>query len=241
MIQLDGVAKTFRAREGQTVLALQDIRLSIDDGEMVALIGPSGAGTSTLMNILSCLEAPTSGQYLLEGVETTCLSKRRLAKLRGSTMSFVVGSFDLIADLSVQRNVELPLIYTRTRVRRQRARQALDRVGLRGHCDRMPIELSAAQREKAIIARALINDPAALLHEEPTRDLDAVSAAEIMQLLSELNRAGLTVVFATHDEQSASYATRVVRLRGGRIVSDRENPASTRRPPPHEPPTLRAV
>lgn len=241
MIQLEGVARTYRARDGEMVRALQDVHLSIADGEMVALTGPSGAGTSTLMNILSCLDLPTDGRYLLNGVDVARLSKRRLATLRGSLMGFVVGSFDLITDLTVQRNIELPLIYARTRVRRQRAQHALDRVGLRGHYEQMPVELFTAQRQRAIIARALINDPRILLDDEPTRDLDATSAGEIMQLLGELNQAGLTVIYCTHEDQAATYAKRVVRLRGGRIVSDRENSSPTRRPHPPEPPRLRAV
>jgi putative ABC transport system ATP-binding protein len=241
MIQLEGVARTYRARGGQAERVLQDVHLTIANGEMVALTGPSGAGTSTLMNILSCLDPPSDGRYLLDGVDVAGLSRRRLAKLRGQTMSFVLGSFDLISDLSLQRNVELPLVYTRTPVRRQRARQALDRVGLSGHYEQKPVELSGAQRQKAIIARALINDPEILLDDEPTRDLDAVSAGEIMRLLEELNEAGLTVIFCTHEEQIATYAKRVVRLRGGRIVSDRENPTPTHRPHRPDPPNLRVV
>jgi putative ABC transport system ATP-binding protein len=191
------------------------------------------------MNILSCLDLPTGGRYLLDGGDVGRLSKRALGKLRGRRVEFVFESFALISDVTVQRNVELPLIYTRARVRRQRARQALDRVGLSGHYDDMPVELFTAQRQKAVIARALINDPDLLLDDEPTRDLDLDSAEEIMELFAELNDAGLTVVYATHDEHAASFAKRVIRMRGGRVVSDRPNEERTRRGP--RPPTLRAV
>jgi putative ABC transport system ATP-binding protein len=239
VIQLKEVTKTYRTTDRNTVPALHGIDLSIETGEMVAIMGPSGAGTSTLMNILSCLDVPSAGRYLLDGIDVGRLSKRGLAKIRGRKVGFVFQSFNLIPNISVRRNVELPLIYTRTRVRRQRAQVALDRVGLRGHHDDMPIELFAAQRQKAIIARALINDPAILLDDEPTRDLDAESACEIMELFAELNEAGLTIIFSSHEEEATAYAKRVVRLRGGRIVSDREN--TPRRPPHREPPKLRAI
>jgi putative ABC transport system ATP-binding protein len=244
MIKLEQVSKAYRTTGRDRVHALHGIDLTVTEGEMVAVMGPSGAGTSTLMNILSCLDLPTEGRYLLDGADVSRMSKRRLAKLRGRKIGFVFQSFDLISDVTVQRNVELPLIYTRARVRRQRARLALDRVGLRGHYDEMPIELFAAQRQKAVIARALINEPAILLDDEPTSDLDSDSASQIMELFTELNDAGCTIIYATHEEDAAAYASRVVRMRGGHIVSDRANTARRRprsEPPRSEPPRLRAV
>jgi putative ABC transport system ATP-binding protein len=239
VIQLEGMSKFYRTTDRNTVPALQGIDLSIGEGEMVAIMGPSGSGASTLMNILSCLDLPSDGRYLLDGTDVGRLSKRGLAKVRGRKFGFVFQSFELISDVSVRRNVELPLIYTRAKVRRQRAQVALDRVGLRGHYDNMPVELFTAQKQKAVIARALINDPEFLLDDDPTRDLDDDSAREIMELFTELNEAGLTIIFSCHEEETASYAKRVVRLRGGRIVSDRENIPRPR--PRRAPPKLKAV
>ena len=239
MIQLEGVSKIYRTADGDKVPALHDINLSVGDGEMVAILGQSGSGVSTLLNILSCLDLPSSGRYLLDGKDLGRLSKRGLAKARGRTVGFVIQSFDLISDATVGRNVELPLLYTRAKVRQQRAKVALDRVGLRGHYDDMPVELFTAQRQKAVIARALINDPRLLLDDDPTRDLDAESAGDVMELFTELNEAGLTVIYSSHDEATASYARRIVRLRGGRIVSDRANAAQS--PPRRQPPKLKAV
>jgi putative ABC transport system ATP-binding protein len=239
VIRLENVTKTYRTTDRDTITALQSIDLTIEAGEMVAITGPSGSGTSTLMNVLSCLDLPSDGRYLLDGTDVGRLSKRALAKIRGRKIGFVFQSFKLIPNSNVQLNVELPLLYTRAKVRRQRARVALDRVGLRGHYDDNPVELFAAQQQKAVIARALINDPAILLDDEPTADLDADSALEIMELFTELNEAGCTIVYSTHDEDTVAYAQRVVRLKAGRIVSDRANRA--RRVPRHNPPKLRAV
>lgn len=239
MIQLEGVAKTYRPADRDIVPALHSADLTIEAGEIVAVTGPSGAGTSTLLNILSCLDRPTEGRYVLDGTDTNRLSKRALGKLRGRTIGFVFRSFNFLPNVSVQQNVELPLVYTRASVRRQRARVALDSVGLRGHYDDRPIELFAAQQQKALIARALINDPPILLDDEPTGDLDAESALAIMELFIELNEAGRTVIYSTHDEATAAYAQRIIRMRGGRIVSDRANTTRTR--PRRNPPRLTAV
>lgn len=239
MIQLDGVTKMYRGGDQDMVPGLHSTDLTIGAGEMVALTGPSGAGTSTLLNILSCLDRPTEGRYVLDDTDTGKLSKRALGKLRGRTIGFVFRSFNFLPNVSVQQNVELPLVYTRASVRRQRAKAALDNVGLRGHYDDRPIELFAAQQQKALIARALINDPPILLDDEPTGDLDAESALAIMELFTELNDAGRTVIYSTHDEATAAYAQRIIRLRGGRIVSDRPNTSRTR--PRRNPPKLTAV
>jgi putative ABC transport system ATP-binding protein len=189
------------------------------------------------MNIVSCLDRPSGGRYKLDGVDVGRLSKRRLADLRGRTVGFVFQSFDLIPDATVRRNVELPLLYTRARVRRARARGALQRVGLGGYGDHMPVELFEAQRRKVLIARALVNDPPMLLDDEPCGELDADSGREIMELFTELNAAGRTVMFATHREETAAWAHRIVRLEDGRVTEDRKT-GRTRRPPP---PTLHAV
>jgi putative ABC transport system ATP-binding protein len=238
MIELERVSKAYRSTEHRDIPALHGIELTIEAGEMVAVTGPSGSGTSTLLNVLSCLDLPTEGRYLLDGLDVGRISKRRLRKMRGRTIGFVFQNFELLAKASVQENVELPLLYRRAGVRRRRARAALDRVGLRGHYDDRPVELFAAQRQKALIARALINDPAVLLDDEPTSDLDPASAIEVMKLFVELNDAGRTIVYCTHDDDVAAWAKRIIRMRAGRVVSDRRNiPHRPDRPPPR----LRAV
>jgi putative ABC transport system ATP-binding protein len=203
-----------------TMPVLHGIDLAIGDGEMVAIMGPSGSGKTTLMNILGCLDVPTSGRYLLDGTDVSQLSDRRLAKLRSRKIGFVFQSFNLVSRTSAIRNVELPLIYAGVRSRRNPARRALEQVGLSDRQKHLPSELSGGQQQRVAIARALINDPAILLADEPTGNLDTTSSAEILKLLGELNGAGRTVVVITHEEEVARCAKRVVRMRDGRIVSD---------------------
>jgi putative ABC transport system ATP-binding protein len=202
------------------VPVLHGVDLVIDDGEMVAIMGPSGSGKSTLMNILGCLDVPSSGRYLLDGADVSRLSPNQLAKVRGRKIGFVFQSFNLIPRTSAARNVELPLVYAGIRDRRNPARRALEQVGLGERQKHMPNELCGGQQQRVAIARALINDPAILLADEPTGNLDATSSLDIMKLLSELNDAGCTVVIITHEEEIAHFAKRVVRLRDGLIASD---------------------
>jgi putative ABC transport system ATP-binding protein len=206
------------------VPVLHSVDLAVDDGEMVAIMGPSGSGKSTLMNILGCLDGPSSGRYLLDGADVSRLSGNRLAKIRSHKIGFVFQSFNLVARTSAIRNVELPLIYAGVSDRRFRASRALEQVGLTDRQKHLPSELSGGQQQRVAIARALINDPAMLLADEPTGNLDTASSLEIMKLLIELNDAGRTVVIITHEEEIARFAKRVVRLRDGRIVSDRAQP-----------------
>ena len=219
MIQLEGVTKAYQMGK-QKIEVLHGIDLAIDDGEMVAIMGPSGSGKTTLMNIVGCLDVPTSGRYLLDGTDVSRLSERRLAKLRSRKIGFVFQSFNLVARTSAVRNVELPLVYAGVRSRRNPARHALEQVGLGDRQKHLPSELSGGQQQRVAIARALINDPAILLADEPTGNLDTTSSAEILKLLGELNDAGRTVVVITHEEEIARCAKRVVRMRDGRIVSD---------------------
>jgi putative ABC transport system ATP-binding protein len=192
---------------------------------MVAIMGPSGSGKSTMMNILGCLDVPTSGRYLLDGIDVSSLSGNRLAKIRSTKIGFVFQSFNLVSRTSAIRNVELPLVYAGVRDRRSRARQALEQVGLSDRQKHLPNELSGGQQQRVAIARALINDPAILLADEPTGNLDSASSVEIMKLLGALNDAGHTVVLITHEEEIAHFAKRVVRLRDGRIASDHMQPS----------------
>jgi putative ABC transport system ATP-binding protein len=219
MIQLEDVTKVYRMGKVE-VRALSGVDLVIDDGEMVAIMGPSGSGKTTLMNIVGCLDVPTSGRYLLDGTDVSRLSDHRLAKIRSRKVGFVFQSFNLVPRTSAVRNVELPLVYAGVRSRRNPARQALEQVGLGDRQKHLPSELSGGQQQRVAIARALINDPAILLADEPTGNLDTTSSAEILKLLSELNDAGRTVVVITHEEEIARCAKRVVRMRDGRIVSD---------------------
>ena len=219
MIQLEDVRKSYRMGK-INVPVLHGINLTIDDGEMVAIMGPSGSGKSTLMNILGCLDIPTSGRYLLDGTDVSPLSNNRLAKIRSHKIGFVFQSFNLVPRTNAIRNVELPLVYAGVRARRNPARRALEQVGLSERQKHMPNELSGGQQQRVAIARALINDPVILLADEPTGNLDTASSIEIMKLFSALNDDGRTIVIITHEEEIARFAKRVVRMRDGHIDSD---------------------
>ena len=219
MIELEAITKAYRMGKVR-VDVLYGIDLTIDDGELVAIMGPSGSGKTTLMNILGCLDAPTSGRYLLDGVDVSRLSDNRLARIRSHKIGFVFQSFNLVPRTNALRNVELPLVYAGARARHKAARVALEQVGLADRQKHMPNELSGGQQQRVAIARALINDPALLLADEPTGNLDSSSTREILKLLGALNDAGRTVVIITHEEEVAQFAKRVVRLRDGRVVSD---------------------
>jgi putative ABC transport system ATP-binding protein len=219
MIELEDVTKVYRMGSVE-VRALDGVDLAIDDGDLVAIMGPSGSGKTTLMNILGCLDIPTSGRYLLDGIDVSTLSDNRLAKIRSRKIGFVFQSFNLVPRTSAIRNVELPLVYAGVRDRRARARSVLEQVGLEDRAKHMPNELSGGQQQRVAIARALINDPTMLLADEPTGNIDTASSVEILKLLAALNDAGRTVVIITHEEDIARFAKRVVRLRDGRIVSD---------------------
>jgi putative ABC transport system ATP-binding protein len=219
MIQIEDVSKAYQMGKIK-VPVLRNFDLTINDGDMVAIMGPSGSGKTTLMNILGCLDVPTSGRYLLDGIDVSRLSDKRLAKIRSRKIGFVFQSFNLVSRTSAIRNVELPLVYAGVRDRRNRARLALEQVGLGERQKHMPNELSGGQQQRVAIARALINDPALLLADEPTGNLDTTSSIEIMKLLVALNDAGRTVVIITHEEEVAQFAKRVVRMRDGHIESD---------------------
>jgi putative ABC transport system ATP-binding protein len=219
MIQLEAITKVYRMGKVQ-VPVLHGIDLTIDDGELVAIMGPSGSGKTTLMNILGCLDTPTSGRYLLDGIDVSRLSDNRLAKIRSRKIGFVFQSFNLVPRTNALRNVELPLVYAGVRARHRSARLALEQVGLADRQKHLPNELSGGQQQRVAIARALINNPALLLADEPTGNLDSASTREILKLLGGLNDAGRTVVIITHEEEVAEFAKRIVRLRDGRVVSD---------------------
>jgi putative ABC transport system ATP-binding protein len=220
MIELDGVTKIY-GNGSVKVRALGPVDLVIEEGDLVAIMGPSGSGKSTMMNILGCLDVPSDGRYTLDGIDVSKLRDNKLASIRNTRIGFVFQSFNLIPRTSALRNVELPLVYAGVRAnRRKRAMAALDRVGLSERSHHMPNELSGGQQQRVAVARALVTDPAIILADEPTGNLDSTSTVEIMRLLVELNDAGRTVILITHEPEVAEFAKRVVELRDGTIVRD---------------------
>ena len=227
MIELDGVSKTYR-NGAIEVQALKPVTLRIEAGEYVAIMGPSGSGKSTLMNILGCLDTPTTGAYTLDGERVDALDEERLALVRNRKIGFVFQNFHLLPRQSVLRNVELPCVYggwSRAK-RNARAKELLERVGLGGRLDHRPNELSGGQRQRAAIARALAMGPSVLLADEPTGNLDAKSSDDIMRLFGELHAEGATVILVTHEPDIAAHAKRVLRFGDGEIVSDTRQPGS---------------
>ncbi len=220
MITLEGITKVYHAGEVE-VAALKGISLHIPEGEFVAIMGPSGSGKSTLMNLIGCLDQPSSGRYILDQVDVSALTDDQLAWIRNRKIGFVFQSYNLIPRASAAHNVEMPLIYAGdNQQRRERALGALESVGLLERASHLPNELSGGQQQRVAIARALVTDPAILLADEPTGNLDSESSLEIMKLLRDLNQQGRTIVLITHEADIAGFAQRVVRLRDGVIVSD---------------------
>ncbi len=229
VIRLEGVTKVYRMGKTQ-VRALRGVDLEVEPGEMIAVMGASGSGKSTLMNILGCLDTPTSGSYSLDGTRVDGLSKNQLADLRNQKLGFVFQGFNLLARTSAVENVELPLLYDRAgrwRNTRAMAAEALARVGLGERLDHQPSELSGGQQQRVAIARALVTQPTLLLADEPTGNLDSRTSIEVMALFQALNDQGITVLLVTHEPDVAQYAKRVVEVRDGRII--RDHPVEGRR------------
>jgi putative ABC transport system ATP-binding protein len=221
LIETEGLTRLYPAGEG-VVAALQDVTLSIEPGAFVAAMGPSGSGKSTFLNLIGCLDRPTSGTYRLMGEDTGRLSADRLAELRSRRLGFVFQSFNLLPRVDALGNVEMPMVYRglHRRARRERAAQALELIGLGDRMRHRPTQLSGGQQQRVAIARALVNAPDLLLADEPTGALDSRTGLEIMALFQDLNRAGVAVLMVTHDAEVAAYASRVLRFRDGRLVAD---------------------
>jgi len=221
IIRVRGLTRDY-VMGSETVQALRGVDLEIPRNEYVAIMGPSGSGKSTMMNMIGCLDTPTAGEYWLNGVEVSGMSDDALARVRNREIGFVFQTFNLLPRASALHNVELPLIYAGVRAsdRRERARRALERVGLGDRTHHKPNELSGGQRQRVAIARALVNDPSILLADEPTGNLDSVTSGEIMSVFADLHRQGQTVVMVTHEADIAAHAHRVVTLRDGRVDSD---------------------
>ncbi len=219
MIELKSVTKVYRMGEVE-VHALRDISLEIESGEFISIMGPSGSGKSTLMNIIGCLDQPTSGSYLLEGTNIMGLGDDQLAEIRNRTIGFVFQTFNLLPRTSALENVELPLLYTGISNRRKRALASLEAVGLADRAHHQPSELSGGEQQRVAIARALVNEPSIILADEPTGNLDSRSGEEILAIFEALNRErGITVITVTHDLQIGARAGRIVHLFDGRMVS----------------------
>ena len=223
MIKLDNIKKVFRTDDVET-WALQNVSLEVKEGEFVAIMGPSGCGKSTLLNILGLIDNPTEGTYLLNGTDVSRMQENERTELRKGTIGFVFQSFNLIDELNVYENIELPLLYmgTPAKERRQRIEAVMDRMAISHRRKHFPCQLSGGQQQRVAIARAVLSNPRIILADEPTGNLDSKNGQEVMNLLSELHQEGTTIVMVTHSQHDASYADRIVKLYDGEIVDQVE-------------------
>ena len=223
MIQLSNIKKVFRTEEMET-WALREVELEVREGEFVAIMGPSGCGKSTLLNILGLLDSPTEGTYCLNGQEVSTLRENERTELRKGIIGFVFQSFNLIDELNVYENIELPLLYigVAAKERKQRVEEAMERMAISHRRHHFPSQLSGGQQQRVALARAVLARPKIILADEPTGNLDSKNGKEVMRLLSELHQEGTTIVMVTHSQHDASYADRIVRLYDGQIVEQLE-------------------
>jgi len=224
MIKTEKLSMLFTTEEVQTK-ALNEVTLHVEQGEFVAIMAPSGCGKSTLLNILGTLDSPTSGSYFFEGKQVDKMNENQLTALRKNNLGFIFQSFNLIDELTVYENVELPLVYMgiKTAQRKEKVNKVLEKVNLLHRANHYPQQLSGGQQQRVAIARAVVTDCKLLLADEPTGNLDSVNGVEVMELLSELNRQGTTIIIVTHSQRDATYAHRIIRLLDGQIVSENIN------------------
>lgn len=220
IIKISNIDKVYKMGSG-TFKALDSVSLSIYKGEYVAIVGPSGAGKSTLMNIIGCLDTATSGEYILDSLNTKC-SDNKLAEIRNKKIGFIFQNYNLLPKLSILENVELPLLYLGypSNKIREKAKEAIEKVGLSSHIKHKPSELSGGQMQRVAIARALVTEPQIILADEPTGALDSKTGKEVLRMLSDLNNEGNTIIMITHDKEIAANAKRIITVRDGRIQSD---------------------
>ena len=223
MIKIENIKKVFRTEDVET-WALREVSLEVKAGEFVAIMGPSGCGKSTLLNILGLLSSPTEGTYMLDGKDVSTLSESDRIKLRKGALGFVFQSFNLIDELNVSENIELPLLYmgASAKERKEAVKAVIDRVAMGHRAKHFPAQLSGGQQQRVAIARAVISNPKLILADEPTGNLDSKNGREVMELLKELHREGTTIVMVTHSQRDASYADRIINLFDGQIVNEVE-------------------
>jgi putative ABC transport system ATP-binding protein len=221
MIDLEDIVKIYKLGDVE-VIALNGVDCRIETGEMVSIMGPSGSGKSTLMNLIGCLDRPTSGEYLLDGTDVSSLNDDQLAEIRNKKIGFVFQSFNLLPQATTVANVELPLVYSGVGNKHQRAFEALELVGMAQRATHRPSEISGGEQQRVAIARALVNNPSLILADEPTGNLDTQTSQGIMLLLQRLNSQGITIVLVTHEEDIAAYTQRTIYLRDGKIVSEKK-------------------
>ncbi|HZH61148.1 MAG TPA: ABC transporter ATP-binding protein [Metabacillus sp.] len=223
MIELTSITKSYKVGQ-DTLDVLKNIDLTIKHGEFVAIMGPSGSGKSTLMNVIGCLDNPSSGTYLLDQEDISIYKDEMLAKVRNLSIGFVFQQFQLLPSLTALKNVELPMVYAgfKKKEREERAKQALEKVGLGDRMNHLPNELSGGQKQRVAIARSIVNEPKIILADEPTGALDTKTSISIMEQFTQLNKEGTTVILVTHEQEVAEYANRIITVRDGIILSDEE-------------------
>jgi putative ABC transport system ATP-binding protein len=221
MIDIENIVKIYKLGDVE-VAALNGVTCRIETGEIVSIMGPSGSGKSTLMNLIGCLDRPTSGRYELDGIDVSSLNDNQLAEIRNKKIGFVFQSFNLLPQATAVANVELPLVYSGIGNKRQRAFEALESVGMANRAHHRPTEISGGEQQRVAMARALVSNPSLILADEPTGNLDTQTSQGIMLLLQRLNSQGITIVLVTHEEDIAAYTRRTIYLRDGKIVSEKK-------------------
>jgi len=224
MIKITNLVKVYRTEEVETT-ALNKLSLDVNEGEFVSIMGASGCGKSTLLNIIGLLDAPNNGSYLFDGIEVAKFNEKQRAGLRKANIGFVFQNFNLIDELTVYENVELPLIYNKIKAseRKQRVNEILDRIGIAHRSKHFPLQLSGGQQQRVAVARALVTNPKLILADEPTGNLDSKSGNDVMELLTELHATGATIVMVTHSSYDAQFSSRIITLKDGEIISEKAN------------------